>query len=104
MRISRPIALAVVALCLAASVPVAAAPGTPPMPAAAARILWDNVCVNAAGGTVSPQVALVCTHRDFPMWSDRSLMVLENVCVAALKGDFVYRSEYPTEYAACFFD
>ncbi len=67
------------------------------------RLIWNVACVHIARGTVSPQVALVCTHSGFPMWEAKRLAVLETICERALRGDYVYRSQYPTELAACFF-
>ena len=59
------------------------------------RVVYQHVCEDAAEGTLSDQEALVCTHSGFPQW--------ERVCHHALGGSFVYRSEFPTEFAACFF-
>lgn len=73
-------------------------------PTESQRALYDQVCEHAAGGTLSDQDALVCTHSGFPQWKDAKLDLLERVCNRALGGTFVYRSEFPTEFAACFFN
>jgi hypothetical protein len=67
------------------------------------RVVYQHVCEDAAEGTLSDQEALVCTHSGFPQWEDADLDLLERVCHHALGGSFVYRSEFPTEFAACFF-
>jgi hypothetical protein len=94
--------LAVAGLALA----VGASPASAQEPTQHQRRVWDRACV-AAGGEVSPQIALVCVHFGFPTWSeDRpgGLTLLRNVCENALGGEFVRRSEFPTELAACFFE
>jgi hypothetical protein len=65
--------------------------------------IWEKVC-EAAGGELSPQEALVCVHSGFPMFSSGDLSMLRRTCEHALGGDFVYRSEFPVELGACFFD
>jgi hypothetical protein len=67
------------------------------------RVVYQRICQGAADGTLSDQEALVCTHSGFPQWRDADLDLLERVCRQVLGGDFVYRSEFPTEFAACFF-
>jgi hypothetical protein len=64
--------------------------------------VWQRACLRAQG-QVSPQKALVCTHSGFPMWRSASLDRLRQVCEGRLGGSFVYRSQYPTELAGCFF-
>jgi hypothetical protein len=73
------------------------------VPSDSQRVVYQRVC-EAAEGTLSDQAALVCTHSDFPQWRDKELDRLERVCERALGGTYVYRSEFPTELAACFFD
>jgi hypothetical protein len=68
------------------------------------RVVYQHVCESAAGGTLSDQVALVCSHTGTPQWEDAKLALLERVCERALGGTFEYRSQFPTEFAACFFD
>ncbi|HSL77116.1 MAG TPA: hypothetical protein VK867_09235 [Candidatus Limnocylindrales bacterium] len=68
------------------------------------RVVYERVCESAAGGTLSDQVALVCTHTGTPQWEDAKLRLLERVCEHALGGAFESRSQFPTEFAACFFD
>jgi len=67
------------------------------------RVVYQHVCEDAGEGTLSDQAALVCTHTGFPQWKAADLNLLERVCHQALRGTFVYRSEFPTEFAACFF-
>jgi hypothetical protein len=67
--------------------------------------VWERAC-SSAGGEISPQPALVCVHHGSPIWSEDhpgGLVKLQHVCEGALGGEFVYRSEYPTELAGCFF-
>jgi hypothetical protein len=101
-RLSRLVASALLAICLVASVPAtAAASGNPTR---LQRLVWNVACEYVAKGTVSPQVALVCVHSGFPMWEARSLKVLQVLCERGLHGTYDYRSEYPSEFAACFFN
>jgi hypothetical protein len=58
----------------------------------------------AATGEISPQPALVCAHRGFPMFTSAALGRLRDTCERDLGGSFVYRSQFPVELAACFFD
>ena len=88
------------ALVLGAIVGAAAHAATPSR--YQARV-WQRACTRAEG-QVSQQPALACTHSGVPMWSSRSLDGLRQVCEGRLGGSFVYRSQYPTELASCFFD
>lgn len=101
-RLSRLVASALVAVCLVVTVPAPTAAAADP--SRLQRVVWNAVCVYVAKGEVSPQVALVCAHHGVPIWETRSLKVLQVVCERFLHGSYVYRSEYPTELAACFFD
>ena len=98
----RLVASALLAICLVVSVPASAAASG--MPSPLKRMVWSIACEHVAKGTMSPQVALVCVHTGFPMWDARSLKVLHVVCERVLQGTYEYRSEYPSELAACFFD
>jgi hypothetical protein len=72
------------------------------MPGDQQEKLWQRTCEKVADGLVSPQEALVCTHEGLPQWSDRVLRTVERVCEKPLDGTYEYRSEFPTELAACF--
>jgi hypothetical protein len=72
------------------------------VPDAQQQVIWQHTCEDVAQGTVSPQEALVCVHTGFPQWVDHVLAVVQRICESPLGGTFVYRSEYPTELAACF--
>jgi hypothetical protein len=74
------------------------------VPVETQRAVYQHVCESAAGGTLSDQVALVCTHTGTPQWEEAKLGLLERVCEHALGGTFEYRSQFPTEFAACFFE
>ena len=100
--VKRFLALFAVALVLGAITGAAAQAAKTPRYQAQARV-WQRACLRA-GGQVSPQPALVCTHSGFPMWSSGPLDTLRQVCEGRLGGSFVYRSQYPTELASCFFD
>ena len=73
-------------------------------PAETQRGVYQHVCEGAADGSLSDQEALVCTHSGFPQWGNADLRLLARVCDRVLGGTFVYRSEFPTEFAACFFN
>lgn len=73
------------------------------VPAAQQQVLWQHACEDVAQGTVSPQGALVCVHSGVPTWVDRVLAVVQRMCERPLGGTYVYRSEDPSEFAACFF-
>jgi hypothetical protein len=95
---------------LIAAVVVTLALGATPAPAQEPtdhqRQIWNRACV-AAGGQVSPQVALVCVHFGFPTWSDDrpgGQILLRHLCENALGGTYVRRSEFPVELNACFFE
>jgi hypothetical protein len=66
--------------------------------------VWQRACEDVAHGAISPQPALVCTHDGFPMFAPAALGTLRDVCERRLGGSFVYRSQFPVELAACFFD
>jgi hypothetical protein len=72
------------------------------VPDAQQQVIWQHTCEDVAQGTVSPQEALVCVHTGFPQWVDHVLAVVQRICEQPLGGTFVYRSEFPTELAACF--
>ena len=74
------------------------------VPSTRQALVWQQVCEHAAKGQVSPQPALACTHSGFPMWSERTLALLQHVCEKSFDGTFVYRSEFPVELATCFVD
>jgi hypothetical protein len=74
------------------------------VPTSQQRAIWQQVCENAAKGTLSDQETLVCVHQGFPVWSDSALRLLERVCEGALGGTYVRRSEFPVELAVCFLD
>jgi hypothetical protein len=93
-------AVFVVAIVAAAGSPTAVRAAVPPEHQA---VLWQHACEDVAQGTVSPQEALVCVHSGFPMWDDRPLEVVQRICEHPLGGTYEYRSEFPSEFAACFF-
>jgi hypothetical protein len=85
---------------------IAAGPAQAADPTTEQTLVWQFVC-EAVNGEVSPQPALVCTHQGLPIWNDDvpgALVVLQRICERGFGGSFTYRSEYPTELAACFFD
>lgn len=94
-------ALVLVATIAAAGVSPSAVQAA--VPAARQQVLWQHACEDVAQGTVSPQEALVCVHSGFPTWVDRVLAVVQRICERPLGGTFEYRSEDPSEFAACFF-
>jgi len=86
------------------------AAGVSPTPAQAAvpeaqrADLWQHACVDVAQGTVSDQDALVCVHSGLPQWVDHVLTVVQRICERPMGGTFEYRSGFPIELAACFFE
>ena len=97
----RVLALVLVAFFVGAT---AAGPAGAAGPTRHQAWVWQRACEHAAGGEVSPQPALVCVHHGFPMFGSTALGTLRDVCEARLGGSFVYRSQFPVELAACFFD
>ena len=104
MEIPRRIVGAAVVAFLAVAVSAGFSEVHGAVPTETQRGVYRHVCENAAGGTLSDQAALVCTHSGFPQWENADLRLLERVCDRVLGGEFVYRSEFPTEFAACFFN
>jgi hypothetical protein len=96
-----PAILLTAAIGAAGAIPSAARAG---VPEAQQQVVWQHICENLAEGTVSPQEALVCVHSGFPVWPDRTLVKVERICERPLGGTYEYRSEFPTEFAACFFE
>jgi hypothetical protein len=101
MRSKRVLALVLVAFVIGA---VAEAPAGAAAPTRHQARVWQRACVGPAHGEISPQPALVCVHNGFPMFDSAALGLLRDVCEGRLGGSFVYRSEFPVELAACFFD
>jgi hypothetical protein len=96
--------LCVLVLVVAATAGISASPARAAVPGAQQTLVWGQFCEHVAQGTVSEQEALVCVRFGFPQWDVRVLAFLETVCQRSLGGTFVYRSEYPVELAACFFE
>jgi hypothetical protein len=102
--IRRNIAMAAVVALVALGFSAGSSVVRAAVPPQTQRVLYQHVCQHAAEGTLSDQEALVCTHSGVPQWKDADLALLERVCDRVLGGAFVYRSEFPTEFAACFFN
>jgi len=98
-RGGRPLVAALLAVGLVAGVPTAAAGK---MPEQQRRVTWQQAC-ERAGGELSDQPALVCTHLGEPQWPSRNVDRLSHFCSKALGGQPVYRSQFPVELVGCFF-
>jgi hypothetical protein len=102
--IRRNVAMAAVVALVALGFSAGSSGARAAVPTQTQRALYQHVCEHAAEGTLSDQEALVCTHSGFPQWKGADLRLLERVCDRVLGGTFVYRSEFPTEFGACFFN